>query len=489
MSTIIEQEPLFTILPVGQEIIFTVSNNSIVATEKQVKFCCEVHISNDTMPNTAVSTHLIGIFKVTPNNAGVGIFDMRNIIENYVSADNRSSTDNSGTSGPQFKGTYVNENTFPLHIIDKFSMSTNISAFMVLQFFVEYLGAPNGGASDPNVVARADGTTVNSSEYNLFNGYVKHTDIIKIFNNNFGYDTTNFQPGATNRKFLTNIPLRTGLFAAPVVYTECFYNDYGTVTIYQPNSITADQVYAFIINYYDSDGTFLDTVTVSKAVLNGAYSVGQWTEDTKKQVVYFGCFPGNLQNWSAGSNIPTASQLEGGYILVSAINVGNFATMRPLFIKVKCPELIKYEPIRLCWLNQWGGWDYWTFSLKSVRSFKGKQTTYRQLEGSWNKSLYTVDSHRGGKKTFRVNSREEIRINTDYLTEDFNVLFEELINSPEIYILEGYQTDQNFSMLNNYVTPVTLKSQSMTRKTKVNDKLIQYTFTIEKTKTLRTQSI
>ena len=71
------------------------------------------------------------------------------------------------------------------------------------------------------------------------------------------------------------------------------------------------------------------------------------------------------------------------------------------------------------------------------------------------------------------------------------MLFEELINSPEIYLLEGYQTDTlgALSMLNNYVTPVTLKSQSMTRKTKINDNLIQYTFTIEKTKTLRTQSI
>ena len=80
MSTIIEQEPLYPLLPVGQEIIFTVSNSAIVATEKQVKFCCEVHISNDVMPNTAVATHLIGFFKATPNNTGVGIFDFRNII-------------------------------------------------------------------------------------------------------------------------------------------------------------------------------------------------------------------------------------------------------------------------------------------------------------------------------------------------------------------------------------------------------------------------
>ena len=100
-----------------------------------------------------------------------------------------------------------------------------------------------------------------------------------------------------------------------------------------------------------------------------------------------------------------------------------------------------------------------------------------------------MSSHRGGQKTFRVNATETITINTDFVSEDFNVMFEELTNSPEVYLLEGYQTDQPFSSLNNYVTPVTISSKGFNRKTKVNDNLIQYSFTIEKTKTLRTQSI
>ena len=63
------------------------------------------------------------------------------------------------------------------------------------------------------------------------------------------------------------------------------------------------------------------------------------------------------------------------------------------------------------------------------------------------------------------------------------------MNSPEIYIIEPKQTDQSHSALNQYVTPVTLKTTSYTRKTVANDKLIQYTFEVEKTKTLRTQSV
>ena len=80
-------------------------------------------------------------------------------------------------------------------------------------------------------------------------------------------------------------------------------------------------------------------------------------------------------------------------------------------------------------------------------------------------------------------------MNTDFVSEDDNVMFEELINSPEVYLLEGYQTDTSISLLNQYVTPVRLTTSSFTRKTVANDRLMQYTFEIEKSKTLRTQSI
>jgi len=36
--TTIEQEPLYPQLPVGQEVIFVVSNNTIVATQTNVRF-------------------------------------------------------------------------------------------------------------------------------------------------------------------------------------------------------------------------------------------------------------------------------------------------------------------------------------------------------------------------------------------------------------------------------------------------------------------
>ncbi|MHC4422729.1 MAG: hypothetical protein ACYS1E_19370, partial [Planctomycetota bacterium] len=146
-----------------------------------------------------------------------------------------------------------------------------------------------------------------------------------------------------------------------------------------------------------------------------------------------------------------------------------------------------FEGIRLTWLNPYGVWDYYTFTKKSVRSLQTNRTSYTQLGGTWNESTYKINGFSGGKKNFRVNSKELITVNTDYLVDADAIWFEDLINSPEVYILNGFSSDAN-GMVNKYVEPVTVATSSYTRKTKANDKLIQYTFELEKSKNKRIQS-
>ena len=88
MATIITQKPLDNgePMPVGQDIIFTVSNN-LVNTYFNVSFTAEVFISQ-TPPNLNLSTDLIGTFKTTPNTVGVGMFDFSSVVENHVKSDN-----------------------------------------------------------------------------------------------------------------------------------------------------------------------------------------------------------------------------------------------------------------------------------------------------------------------------------------------------------------------------------------------------------------
>ena len=75
----IKQSPLWNVFTAGEDIIFVVSNTTAVANETKVKFIAQVHISKE-QPNLSTTADIVGDFKTTPNNAGVGIFNLRNIL-------------------------------------------------------------------------------------------------------------------------------------------------------------------------------------------------------------------------------------------------------------------------------------------------------------------------------------------------------------------------------------------------------------------------
>jgi hypothetical protein len=462
MATLIEQKPLYSQLPVGQEVIFVVSNSTIVAGFTNVRFIADVYISDNTPTSPTTTSIPTATFKTTPNNAGVGIFDFKQVVENYVSADNMAGNNSS------YKGTTTTDDTpHPLHLIDKYSRNKKAARWLTIQFKTQYTDA-SGDVVTPEALFAV------SVDYELFNGYLKYTDKLSIFNNDFGFSLTNFNLSSPTDRFLTNAP--------KIQYANI--EDYGTIAFLSPNNLVS---YMQLI-YKNSAGVQIGTEDIPKTSANGGW--GAVSSSIFYRLFFFGCYPANLQNWSSTFQaLVSAGTIQGGSIEVRAYNASNNAISKTYTINLNCPNLKGFESIRLCWLNQWGAWDYYTFTQKSIRSISTKGSTYEQLAGTWNEAAYRVDSYKGGKKAFRVNATEKITMNSDFVSESENDMFEELINSPEVYILEGYQTDASFSALNQYVKPVRLTTSSFTKKTVANDKLIQYTFEVEKSKTLRTQSV
>jgi len=464
MALAIIQNPLYTLNPVGQEVIFTVQDVDTVADYYKVKFIAEVHISDEDI-DLATST-AIGTFKTTPNNAGVGMFDFRPVAETYVSSDNLAAL------GSEYKTDATSAiTTHPLPLIDKFSLNSNSVRYIKIRFKVEGATTATG---IPAVI-----NTEDSSQYTLINGYLKYTDVQdRDSSGNFGFDTGVFQmiDGVSGRQFLTNAPLTQ--------YANI--DDYGTIS-FMATPVVGDETDTTVdyirIILFDNDGN-PDLILVYNEDAEGG--VTTWDSDTKNQMLHFGCFPANLQNWSTDftNAMPTLD-----YYTVGAYNTSNQSLSDELTIYINCPTKKGFEPIRLQWLNQWGAWDYYTFNMKSTKALSTKGSTYEQLSGTWNDRIYSPSGYKGGKKAFRVNTTEKISMNTDFLSESEATWFEELINSPEVYILEGFQDDPTTPLLSTYVTPARLTTSNYTKKTIANDKLIQYTFEVEKSKTLRTQAI
>ena len=484
MATIIEQKPRFQYMPVGQDIIFTISNNSIVTNSNfiSVKFIAEVHISNDGVPNLSTNTQVIGTFKTTPNNAAVGMFDFRPVVENYVKADHKA------LANSTYKTAVNTDLNTPLHLIDKFSGNNNSFRYLAIRFTIQYVDNDSASATFGDLITEP---FINSDNYNIINGYLKYTDKLETGtgndSNDFGYNMGQFEfaYNTTTGGFLTNAPL--------VQYANI--KDYGTVAMLNiakvfksPGGSTQPGVRYIVFTFLLEDGSTVNDSIELVDIADGGFPFTQ-QDRAYNQIAFAGVFPANLRGWSTVFNSNIDNIVSYTFQVQSYITTTAAPASKIYQVIINCPTLKGYEPIRIAWLNQWGGWDYYTFILKSTKKISTKGSTYQQLEGTWNESTYKIDGFRGGKKAFRVNATEKITMNSDYISESESEWFEELINSPEVYILDGFQTDDSNAILNHYVTPVRLTTTDYTKKTVANDKLIQYTFEVEKSKTLRTQSI
>jgi len=479
MAVTINQKPLYGdsqngALPVGQQIIFTI-NSSYITSYFNLKYLAEVHIS-DAPINLSTSTDLVATFKTTPNNAGVGIFDFRSLFESYVSADNLGKA--AGTvSISQYKGVdYSNATPHPLHVIDKYCRSENANRYFAIQFKAE------GSVTATDPVLTIANSADNSDQFTFFNGVLQQDNYLTLTGVDYGYDLdTNllYTAGATSSaKFLTNAP--TTQYAT--------INDYGTMAFLNFLPTSSDRVASVELTYKDAAGSTIGSDTVTQNNANGgATNIGGTVHS---QLLYVGCYPANLRNWSSTFQGLVAADTIASYE-VRALTDGG--TLQQIYtINIQCPDLRGYESIRLTWLNQWGAWDYYTFTKKSVRSTSTNRTTYTQTSGTWNEDTFRIDGYKGGRKNFRVNSTEKIKVNTDFVNEAEAAWFEELINSPEVYILNGFDADESApynTITNKYVEPVLITTSNYIRKTIANDKLIQYTFEMERNKTQRTQTV
>jgi len=468
MAVSIDQRPLYKVLPIGQQIMFSVSEPTTVATKFKVKFVAEVRVSSSAGINPNSSDDLIGTFKTTPNNAGVGIFDLRPILETFVSPDNEPSSATSST----YKGIASDITTFPIHLVDKYSLSDKSIKFFAVRFLVEYAIDATGSVGAPTF-------KVDSAEYTMFNGVLQYDDVLtkSLFGNDYGYNLQNFELTDNDSQFLSNAP--TTQYARLTDYGTFPFLNYIPLSSTSASSVDVDWI---TITYYKADGSSAggtDNV-LNTAANGGAASAG----NANTRVSYFGGFPANLQNWSA--NFATAVTNDLAYYTVQAqsANLSQIYT-----VNILCPNLKGFEAIRLAWLNQWGTWDYYTFNMKSTRTLTTNRTSYTQLGGTWNESTFRIADYKGGKKNFRVNSTEKIKLNTDFVTEAEGVWLEELINSNAVYIVNGFSSDVSNTITNKYIDPVVLTTSSYVKKTIANDKVMQYTIEIEKSKMKRTQAV
>ena len=122
-------------------------------------------------------------------------------------------------------------------------------------------------------------------------------------------------------------------------------------------------------------------------------------------------------------------------------------------------EECKYTPVLCDFVNRYGGWQTITFFKAQTNNIAVKGTDYKLTQSAIN-----YNTSIGQFKTFNLNGKQTVKLNTGFVDENYSELITDLLLS-ETVLLDG--------------KPVTVKTQGSELKTSLKDKLINYEIEFE----------
>jgi hypothetical protein len=138
----------------------------------------------------------------------------------------------------------------------------------------------------------------------------------------------------------------------------------------------------------------------------------------------------------------------------------------PITFNIVCEQ--KYPNVRIKWKNRFGQFDWFNFNMVSKQSFNTERRVYQPQLGSWQGTSLSYQNYDSSVLNYISDSKQAISVQTDWVSEDYNDIFKQLLVSDEIYWI--------YDEANGDLRPITINTQSITFKTGVVDKVIQYGF-------------
>ena len=151
------------------------------------------------------------------------------------------------------------------------------------------------------------------------------------------------------------------------------------------------------------------------------------------------------------------------------IITGSAAGTTLRIIRIDCT---KYgQGHKITFVNKFGALQDLWFFLKSVNTISRRQEQYKR--NIINGITYDVNTHT--KQVFNTIANTTITLSSGYYPEFTNQFFEQLLLSEQVWLTRPDPFDSS----DTQVVPVNVTKSSMTQKTSLNDKLIDYTFEFE----------
>jgi len=171
--------------------------------------------------------------------------------------------------------------------------------------------------------------------------------------------------------------------------------------------------------------------------------------DSLDKIQYVGIYP--------------TDDIQTGDTAVVTSRTGTAQTQNIVF-KALCAG--KYPDVKIVFYNKYGAIQELWAHKKSIKTLNTTSEDYKRNIMDYTTLDYSIYKHATSR--FDVNGRESIVVNTDFMDESINDPVKQLLLSEQVWLDIGNDT-----------YPVVVKTSSLTEKTSVNDKMVQYTFEFE----------
>ena len=409
MAITIRQSPT-TPNMANNNLVYAVTSNS--SSAPQYQFVVDLTLSG--------SNTLLQRIKQQPNPNNAGIFDMGSIITNYLDSDN------SWKAAP-----FVTASTAAKRFQVKFGeqYGTSASSSVILYTGV---GAVTGS---PAVTASAYLYTIN--------GLVDPNDKVdwnwpsgSYFTASAVSTTTTF----SKQNALTNAPLTQSIQDG----------EYATISLINGNftnsTSSAQDIFAVSVVVYNSASVEVDSFDLTNITSNGGgprtaisqvWSAVAANQTAGTQLVTVGIGPQNLADDGNTLQTDWAYYTVNAYGQKAASTINDSGSYASLRYEKQGPQC-GYDGVRFAWKNEFGVWDYYTFTLATDKSFGIERAAYEQTFVPYS-SDYPVPYSKQRRGTINYyNKPIQTQVaNSNWLTQDESDWLKELFFSANVFYQEG----------------------------------------------------
>ena len=412
MAITISQQPTSPGMT-NSDYLFEVSSNQ--STQPQFQFVADLTLSG--------SATVLQRIKQQPNPSSYGVFNFGQIVASYLAEDNLWKT-------------------------PKFALASGSAKRFQVKFGEEYGTSLSSSVLLYNGVSAVTGSPAKtgSDYYYVIDGLVDPYDA-----SNWNFPSASYyQDVATPTGGGDTIQAEYALTNAPIT-KSIQRTEYETIALINGNfndsDTVAQDVYGVQVDQYNSAGTLISSSFVVNDSSNGGgprtndsevWNAVAATQTSGSQLLTIGVGPLNLS--AAGTPLSSSCT----YYTVKAVmqdapsqeDPANYFTFRRYNIEGPACD---YDGVRFAWKNQFGVWDYYTFTLQSDSAFTIERNSFGKTFVDYSTTSTTVayDRERRGATQFYNGLDQTRTANSNWLTQAEADWLRELFFSANVYQQTG----------------------------------------------------